>query len=246
MGTAWAEAFSVPEDSSRLYEALLQITQGLEQLETELDASPLKSANKDLYRGAISTLREYCKPRGLSRMTVEMLSKNVESIYRVQMLDDVLPLLDDRQVDADSLAEVRELIDDALRATAAPDIEPQLAAFLRLQLTRLLWAIDNVGVVGIEGLSRAFGSAAAELCRAEGMKGAKSETARAWFGVAKNALAILGGAVIFTGTASESADKAITHGAHIVEVLTQGSGETHQASNDPKAHGTEQGKVAGG
>lgn len=132
-------------------------------------------------------------------MTKANLVASSGSFDRLQMLSDILPSIDTREVTDDALKTARDLVQQLQDQLDDIDIDTRLKSFLRMQTSQLLWSIDNFEFVGIDNLARVWGATVAEMTRATSMKGADSPEARSWFQRARSVAKEVGNAVIFAG-----------------------------------------------
>lgn len=220
MWQAWAQCFNSGKASSGVYSGLAHIMDGLARLEVAVSVSHLKQHNKELYSDAIRKLRKYASIDALNSVNASQLSQECEeSINRLLMLDDVLPIIENRKVDLDFLASVKEDCESILNEMPNSGMNDTLSAHISYHLTQVIWAIDNFDVIGLEGLTRTYGTTAAELLRVKEMRGAKEPLARAWLKRSFVAVTALGTALVATGEGVEAVEKIITHSTNIIGIV---------------------------
>jgi hypothetical protein len=224
---AWAKMLNVKKSSFEYYTFLANISYSLDRLVIEIQRSHLKAASKDEYAAAVRSLRPYANIHQLRSLTIDNLKKETDAFRLLTLLDDVLTPVANRKASDTELKEwqdtLRSLIEDAMTAFE----NETLRNFVTSELSYVLWSIKNYDIIGIEGISRAYGAMAAELARSRGMKGSQTAEARGWYKRAKRPLIALGIAVAASSTVVEQADSLLTHGGHIYETLIgQGDEET--------------------
>ena len=229
MGKAIAGKFDAPEGTERFYLVLASLRSKCDQLARDISASPLKESSKGLYLGAVATLSRYIGVDAMFDLSTDELRSESQAFQYLTLVDDFLAPLDFRVVPKPILIELGDKASSILADLQGAGLEPRLTAFLQAQISQFIWALQNYEALGIDGVSRAWGSMASELMRSQGMHGSTAPQAKSWF---KKAVPIVGyiGVVVTTASATvERADNLLTHGSHIMEVLGHHS--------DPTVHG---------
>jgi hypothetical protein len=241
MITAFADLSEADAGSVEFLTALAVVQRKCDQLVADIHASKLREGSKDLYAGAVQSLEKYISIAGLLEYKNHQLRSETQAFEYLVLVDDNLAPLEDREIDEQSVEEIVELAERMLKDLNAADMDPRLKAFLERQIKHFLWTIHSFELVGVEGLSQAWGAMTAEIHRSKGMSGAKKPEAEAWY---KKALPILGaiGLVVTSASATvEQADNLLTHGQHIIGVVT---GHDDDSADDKGGGKESDGKAA--
>lgn len=222
---AWGKLLGLEKSSSRYYQSLGAISDSLSSLKSEIGASTLRPASKDMYIGAADALLQYVLVHRLRELTTDHLRKETDSFRLLVLLDDVLAPSANRDVPESKLIEWEGVLDALLKSADEAFEDLALREFVVRQLSSLAWAIRNFDFVGIEGVSRAYGAMAAELARSQGMRGARDRQAATWYQRAKKPLLALGVGIAASSAVAEQTDKLITHAGNVFEVITGAEGE---------------------
>jgi hypothetical protein len=229
---AIADVSQTSISSDRFYSVLAAVRSNCDQLTSDIQASSLKSGSKQLYVGAVAKLSAYISIAGVQSKNTDQLKQEKQSFEYLTLVDDFLEPLDRREIPSGFYDDIRKkaqgLLDDLLEA----DMEPRLKAFLSSQLSQFLWSIQNYRILGIEGLSRAWGSVAAEIMRSQGHQGAGKPAAKKWFKKAGPVIGAIGLAVTSVSATVDKADNLLTHGGHIAEFLTGHSSDEVSADSN--------------
>lgn len=234
---AMQEAFAAHTDTSigsdKFFLALAAAKANCDQLITDINASSLKQGSKNLYTGAVTTLSNYLTLANLQGTINANLRNEKQAFEYLVLVDDYLRPLDRRSVSDDFLDSLIARANEMLASLGESDVEPRLKAFLAAQISNFIWSVGNYRVLGIEGVTRAWGSMAAEIARSQGMTGSRKPEAQAWYKKALPVLGAIGLAVTSVSATVEQADNLLTHGEHIVKVVT---GEGSDATDEQSRH----------
>ncbi|HEX8468309.1 MAG TPA: hypothetical protein VF620_10945 [Allosphingosinicella sp.] len=225
----WAEMLEVSKSSFEYYISIASVARSLAELTAEISGSHLRPTSKTLYLDAVKSLGVYIQVDQLRSLTVDHLKQETDAFRLLTLLDDVLMPNANREISVTDLSKWEEMLDKLIEDADETFQDEALRRFVTWQLSYLRWAIRNYDLLGVDGLSRAYGSVAAELARSQGMKGAQTGEARKWYQRAKKPLLALGVALAATSAAAEQADKLLDHGGSIFEAIT---------GNDDEADGT--------
>jgi len=244
----WAVHFDVEEGSEQFYMAIAAVRRNIDQLRRDIEASPLKAGSKSLYVGAVNTFARYVTLAGLMETTTKEIAQHTQAFEYLTLVDDFLEPLDHRDVPKKTIEEIRDRIAGVLSDLDTVDMDDRLKAFVRSQISTLLWAIDHFNLIGIDGVCRTYGAAHAEIMRSFGFRGAKSPAAQGWFKKALPALAVVGGVITTASAVVEHTDNLLTHGESIyhfiagdfhaiegpeVDVQVEINGSSNHNSNPP-------------
>jgi hypothetical protein len=220
MAQVIAETVNTNIGSIQFYQVLASAKANCDQLADDISASGLKQGSKNLYLGAVSSLAKYISIPSLNGVSNHLLRGEVQAFEYLTLVDDFLDPLDNRDIPKDFLANIGNQAQHMLDDLEESEIDPRLKAFLIKQVRQFIWSIQTFKIVGIEGLTRAWGSMAAEIARSKGMQGARKPDAENWYKRALPILGAIGLAVTSVSATVEQADNLLTHGSHIVAVVT--------------------------
>jgi hypothetical protein len=233
---AWAATFDAEISSDEYYIALGAISRNLASLHDEIDKSGLREASKIMYLGAVGTLQQYLEVTKIQTLTTNDLKNETDAFRLLTLLDDVLQQNSNRSIPKSALKEWTEAIDELIGTAEEAIADATLSAFVVRQLHHLRWAVGNYRFIGIDGISRAYGSMAAEIARSQGMQCAEADGARSWFQKAKKPIIALGVAIAASSAVVEQADNLIEHGGNIYEAVIGGaSGERPDGNENSQA-----------
>lgn len=232
VATAWAEHFGTEIGSEQFFLGIAIVKRNLTQLIADIEASRLKARSQQLYIAAVNELVSFVSPHGMISATTSQIAKLVSAFEYLTLVDDVLEPIDNRQVPKETISDLRKAMVELQADLDGADIDGRLKAFLRAQLANVLWALDHFDVVGIDGLSRTFGAAQAEIARSFGLAGASKPAAQAWYQKAWPKVVMIGTAITGLSVVVEKADNLLTHGGNIFGFVTG-----HDAKKDtPQSH----------
>ncbi|RSU45622.1 hypothetical protein BRX43_18235 [Sphingomonas sp. S-NIH.Pt15_0812] len=178
-----------------------------------------------MYLGAAGTLQNYVEVTKLQVLTTDELKKEADSFRLLTLLDDVLKPNANRDMPKATLKAWTASVDKLIESATDAIDDATLRAFVIRQLHHLRWAIGNYQFIGIDGISRAYGSMAAEVARSQNMEGGQTDSARSWFQKAKKPIVAIGVAIAASSAVVEQADKLIEHGGNIYEAITHHGGD---------------------
>lgn len=238
MDQAIAQTVDTSIGSIQFYEVLAAAKANCDQLQDDINACSLRRESKTLYLGAVQTLASYIDVSALQGRHNHQLRAEKQAFEYLTLIDDFLVSLDNRDIPDDFLdtirAQAQSMLDDLLQS----DVDERLKAFLAKQIRHFIWSITTFAIVGIEGLSRAWGAMAAEIARSQGMQGARKPAAEGWYKKALPVLGAIGLAVTSVSATVEQTDNLVTHGQHIVSVITGHSDEKAEG-DQPEANVTD-------
>jgi hypothetical protein len=217
---AWAVSFDAEISSDEYYLGLGAISRSLAALHDEIDSSTLRHASKNMYLGAVLALQQYLEVTKIQSLTTDNLKNETDSFRLLTLLDDVLEPNANRDMPKATLKAWTATIDELTESAEEAIEDATLRAFVVRQLHHLRWAIGNFKFIGIDGISRAYGSMAAEVARSQNMKGGQTDRARSWFQKAKAPIVAIGVAIAASSAMVEHADTLIEHGGNIYEAVT--------------------------
>ncbi|HJO66134.1 MAG TPA: hypothetical protein QF469_12420 [Sphingomonas sanguinis] len=232
MDRAIADNSNTHTGSAAFYEAVASIRANCEQLRHDIEKSRIKAAGKNLYLGAVDTLVSYISVDGLVNKQNHQLRSEAQSFEYLMLIDDVLEPIDSRDIPAGFLEELTAKAQVILDDLLASDIEARLKVFLSDQIQRFMWSINTFKIVGIDGLTKAWGAMFAEVARSSGMAGARKPEAEKWYKKAMPVIGAIGLVVTSVSATVEQTDNLLTHGGHIVQVVTGAEG-----ADNPNADG---------
>lgn len=231
MQDAFAAQTETSVGSNRFFLALAAAKANCDQLISDINASTLKQGSKNLYTGAVTTLSNYLTLGSLQSASNANLRNEKQAFEYLVLVDDYLRPLDRRSVSEQFLDSLIARANEMLASLGESDVEPRLKAFLSAQISNFIWSVGNYRVLGIEGVTRAWGAMAAEIARSQGMTGSRRPEAQAWYKKALPVLGAIGLAVTSVSATVEKADNLLTHGSHIVSIV---SGHSEVAGEQPK------------
>ncbi|MDR6115799.1 MULTISPECIES: hypothetical protein [unclassified Sphingomonas] len=229
---AWAGLLDAEISSDEYYIALGAISRSLAALHDEIDNSGLRYASKQMYLGAASSFQQYLEVTRIQSLTTDNLKNETDSFRLLTLLDDVLQPNAHRDMPKASLKQWTATVDDLIESAEEAIKDATLRAFVIRQLHHLRWAIGNYRFIGIDGISRAYGSMAAEIARSQNMKGGQTEEARSWFQKAKKPIIAIGVAIAASSAVVEQADNLIEHGGNIYEAIMHHGGDAEPAGKE--------------
>jgi hypothetical protein len=219
INTAIAQTVETNVGSMQFYSVLVTVKSNCDQLIADINSSRLKSGSKALYAGAVATLANYLSLDGLLESTTDGLKGEVKAFEYLTLVDDFLEPLDNREIPTDFLSKISEQARVMLEELDESEVDNRLKVFLGRQIRQFMWSIQTFEIVGIEGLTRAWGAMAAEIARSQGMQQATKPAAKAWYKRAIPTIGVIGLAVTSVSATVEKADNLLTHGSHIAQVL---------------------------
>lgn len=219
MDEALANLANTAINSDKFYTALAVSKGNCAQLIADIQSSRLKERSKTLYAGAVTTLATYLDISTLQAWSNANLRAETQAFEYLTLVDDNLEPLDSRNLPGDFLTGLKKQAQDMAAELDTAELEPRLKAFLSAQISQFLWSVQNHHIVGIEGISRAWGAMAAEVQRSQGMEGATKAAAKGWYKKSVPILMAIGAAVTTVSAKVESVDNLLTQGPHIVQVL---------------------------
>lgn len=220
LNQAIAQSANTGIGSVQFFGVLANVKENCDQLIDDINSSRLKQGSKALYTGAVDILADYLSLESLQSRTTDQLRGETKSFEYLTLVDDVLEPLDNREIPPDFLTKLALQAQTMLDELADSDLEPQLKAFLNRQIEQFVWSINTFKIVGIDGLTRAWGAMAAEIARSQGMQGARKPAAESFYKRALPILGAIGLAVTSVSATVEKTDKLLTHSGHIVAVVT--------------------------
>ncbi len=220
INTAIAQTVNTNVGSVQFYSVLATVKSNCDQLIDDINASRLKGGSKALYSGAVTSLANYLSLESLQSITTDSLKGESQAFQYLTLVDDFLDPLDNRDIPVDFLIKIAAQAQGMLDELDASGVDDRLKAFLSKQIKQFMWSIQTFQIVGIEGLTRAWGAMAAEIARSQGMQGSRKTEAQSWYKKALPVLGAIGLAVTSASATVEQADNLLTHGSHIVAVVT--------------------------
>ncbi|QCB39191.1 hypothetical protein E5554_15975 [Sphingobium sp. PAMC28499] len=222
MRDAIAQTANTTVGSVEFHQTLAGIKAKCDQLVLDIRASPLKQGSQELYVGAVAALSNYLTLESLNNIVNDSLRGEVKAFEYLTLVDDVLRPLDYRELPEGFLQSLVEKATSMLKDLNESHIDSRLKAHLEKQIRNFLWSIQTFDLIGIEGLTKAWGAMAGEIARSQGMQGARSPEAKKWYSGALPILGAIGLAVTSVSATVEHVDNALTHGGNIVKLLTGG------------------------
>ncbi len=220
LSRAWAEMLAVGPSSDEFYIALSAISRSLVLLRSEIMESNLRPASKDMYLGAVDSIRQYVLIENMQSRTTNELKNETDAFRLLTLLDDVLLPNANRLIQESKLKEWKTVLVELQNSAKSAFDDLTLRDFVIRQIVHLQWAVENYQYIGIDGISRAYGSTAAELARSQNMQGGQSDKSRSWYQRAKKPIVALGIAIAATSAVVEQADNLLEHGGNIYEAIT--------------------------
>lgn len=240
MKAAVSELGEVEVGSAEYHALLTSVLSKCDQLLQDIEASGLRQNSKNLYLGAVQTLTNYLSIESLNSITNSNLKAEKQAFEYLILVDDYLRPLDNRDMPSGFLEGLRDQAMAMLDALTLSGLDLRLRAFLEKQIREFIWTINTFDLLGIEGLSKAWGAMAAEVARGQGMQGAHSPEAKAWYSKALPILGAIGLAVTSVSATVEKVDNTLTHGGNIVKLLT--GGDDAEKANDDQSEGKADGQ----
>ncbi|WP_336979714.1 hypothetical protein [Altererythrobacter fulvus] len=226
LGFMWQE----PEWSANFLLGINVLAEKFDRLSFEIEEADISERSRKLYQGAAEILRNLMLPPGLLGKTVDHLHNQQNHIDILFMASDTLkrpslsiPPIELRQ-------ELIKTLESAITQTKEADLDAALERLIVSHLETVLFAVRAFEHLGVEGVTRIFGAAVADVTRAAKLPEAKTGTAKQIFKATKTALAAVGGLLIFSGQAAEGAEKLISHGEGVLESLgfaVEGEGDSN-------------------
>jgi hypothetical protein len=213
---AWAKVFNRSVNESGLLEAVNTIALGLDQLTAAVGGSAFDDTLKAQSETNIGQLRQFVTfpllyeagPQNMRDPTVSAAISNIILLEAIagEPLNRVIP--------ENYIADFQQKVVTLLAEVDALPVPPQVIALLKENLSRIVWALGSYDLLGVEGLSRIFGSATSEIFRSA-PEVAKSAQGRAFMGKAvkvtkaiATAIIVIGGLAQGTETITDMADHA--------------------------------------
>lgn len=224
IASAWANMLDVEISSDEYYTTLGAISRNLASLHDEIELSPLRDASKKMYLGAVAAFQQYVEVTKIKGSTTDQLKAETDSFRLLTLLDDVLKPNASRDMPKATLKAWLATIDELILSADEALSDPTLNAFVIRQLHHLRWAVGNYRFIGIDGVSRAYGSMTAEIARSQNMKGGQTDGARSWYQKAKRPIVALGAAIAASSAVVEQVDNLVEHGGSIYEAVTDQTG----------------------
>jgi len=215
---AFANVSNTAVDSDKFFAALSAAKANCDQLTADIHASGLKVGSKQLYANAVNTFANYLRIGHLQSTANSAVRGEAQAFQLLTLIDDYLTPLDARNMSGDFLKSLKKQAQAMMGDLEEANLDPRLKAFLSAQISQFLWSIQNHHIVGVEGISRAWGAMAAEISRSQGMKGAQKAEYKAF---TKKVLPIIGTihlAIMSVSATVQEADKMITSGANMLGI----------------------------
>jgi hypothetical protein len=153
------------------------------------------------------------------RNEVRNLAQLDETFNIVHLASTVLPVHGSKRVEPVTIDAIAEDIADLLKQLDEASIEPQIKAFLKVNFVFLQWAIKNYRQIGIDGLSKAYGSVASEFMRVYSDQEPEKK-AEPWWGKAKKNLKLIGEGVLWTEKLAGGAEKLLSHADDVIGIIS--------------------------
>lgn len=115
-------------------------------------------------------LDKYVLSQNLRDYSTTNVKNETEAFQLLSLLDDVLPPTANRKIPKKDLQAWKEALEKLVNSLNEAFDDDVLKAFVEQQLSSVIWAISNYRWLGIDGVSRVYGAATAELARSQGMK----------------------------------------------------------------------------
>lgn len=201
----------------------------------------MRPTSKQTYLTSVAAIELFVQYGPLSSHIVQHVEQQRGHLTRLELLDDVLHPLGHRAVQSATLKDWMQQLSDLVTFASAIEADP-LRAFVIRHLSSVQWAVQNYDVVGIDGISRAYGAMVAEVVRSQGMAGADRPGAKDWYGKGKKVLVALGISIAASSAVVQQADNLLTHGEHIYQSIGAEDGKGAAGAVGEKngaEHGTE-------
>jgi hypothetical protein len=218
---AWARVLNTPPYSADFYLGMSAIISKYDELEGAIQAADLDEVEARLYGRAATHLRQFIEPRTASQFSVAQLRDAQSYIDTVYLARRVLPEQLVPEVNKITLDTISQAISEllAMLGECVPPPDPKLERLLRANLATLMMAIASFDVLGANGVSRIFGTVAAEFTHFERTSPPTTETNSSLF---KRAIAIVkqvGAAVVWCHATSSGAAGLLEEGSKISEAI---------------------------
>ncbi len=215
----WASYWGTTYATSQFWFAYAQYYAKLEELDQQLQVYAKDERSKQLFGGAVSRLRAHYDVGYLANTTSNIASLD-ETFNIIHLASALLPKTLNEPIEvstAESIStQIRQLIDEL----EGSDLSDDLKRFLKSQFVLLLWAASNYNTVGIDGLSKVYGMVASEFMRVWGKKESGTRPDDPWWKSARAKLKLIGEGVIWSEKLASGAEKLLSHGDDLANLIT--------------------------
>lgn len=227
-----AEAANTDVGTVQFYGVVAGMKAKCDRLSADIRVSRLKEASKNLYVGAVATFANYLTINSILSAQNHQIRNEIQAFQYLTLVDDFLEPSDSRDIPEGFLDGIKKQAEAMLTGLKSSDLDARLKVFLEKQIREFIWSIETFHLLGIEGLTKAWGAMAAEIARSQGMQGSRSPAAKAWYKKALPILGAIGIAVTAVSAKVEDVDNALTHGGNIVKLLAGGDADEQAAKDE--------------
>lgn len=211
----WGTQFHAKSDGDLLV-CLASLNDRADRIGAEIDEASLSDRSKRLYREALSTLQQFISLPAIFSSTTKGLQNSRQEIDLLFLASDALPQTLEQEVNQLTLDSLVAELEQLIQETGKGDIDATLARLVCVQLSSLIMALRCYPTLGAEGVTKIYGSVAAELARLGNLT--PENATKTFLAKAIGAVKKIGAAVVWTGAVATGAHGLITDGSELLGI----------------------------